>query len=78
VSVWYQPGELYLGRVKCTVHFCAGEDDALGMMREARKMHAVLLTLKLLRVLALLAVVYLEGVVVTRDNRELSCVIEVE
>jgi hypothetical protein len=48
------------------------------MMREARKMHAVLLTLKLLRVLALLAVVYLEGVVVARDNRELSCVIEVE
>ena len=65
-------------RVKYTVHFCAGEDDALRMMREARKVHAVLLALELLCVLALLAIVYLDGVVVARDNRELSRVIEVE
>ena len=65
-------------RVKYTVHFCAGEDDALGMVREARKVHAVLLTLELLCVLALFAIVYLERVVIARDNRELACVIEVE
>jgi hypothetical protein len=38
------------------------------MVAEARKMDAVLLTLKLFGMLAFLAVVDLECVVVTRDN----------
>jgi hypothetical protein len=48
------------------------------MVGEARKVDAILLALELLGVLALLAVVYLEGVVVARDHGELSGVVEVE
>jgi hypothetical protein len=46
------------------VDFCTRIDDALRVVRKARKVDAILLTLELLRVLALLAVVDLEGVVV--------------
>lgn len=48
------------------------------MVGEARKVHAILLTLELFGVFSLLAVVYLECIVVARDNRELSRVVKVE
>jgi hypothetical protein len=64
--------------LRCTVDFCAGEDDALSMVGEARQVDAILLALELLGVLALLAIVYLERVVVARDHGELSCVVKVE
>jgi hypothetical protein len=60
------------------VDLCAGVDDALGMVGEARQMDAILLRLELFRVLALLAVVDLEGVVVACDNGKLARVVEVE
>jgi uncharacterized protein involved in cysteine biosynthesis len=41
-------------------------------------MYAILLTLKLLRVLSFLAIVDLEGVVVARYNGKLASVVEVE
>jgi len=50
------------------VDLCARVDDALGMVAEARKVDAILLALKLLCVLAFLAVVDLERVVVARYN----------
>ncbi len=50
------------------VHLGTRVDDALRMVTEARKMDAVFLTLKLFGVLAFLAVVDLERVVVARDN----------
>ena len=50
------------------VDLCTRADDALGMVAEARKMDAILLTLELLGVLAFFAVVDLEGIVVARDN----------
>jgi hypothetical protein len=50
------------------VDLCTCADDTLCMVTEARKMDAILLTLKLLGVLAFFAVVNLEGIVVARDN----------
>ena len=50
------------------VDLCAGVDDALCMVAEARKVYSILLTLKLLCVLAFLAVVDLKGIVVARYN----------
>ena len=60
------------------VDLCAGVDDALGMVGEARQMDAILLRLELFGVLALFAVVDLEGVVVACDNGKLARVVEVE
>jgi hypothetical protein len=60
------------------IDFGAGVDDALGMVGEARQVDAILLRLELLRVLALFAVVDLEGVVVACDNGKLARVVEVE
>jgi hypothetical protein len=48
------------------------------MVREARKVDTILLTLQLLRVLALLAVVDLERVVVACYDGEFARVVEVE
>ena len=64
--------------VRRTVDFGAGVDDALRVVREASKMHAVLLTLQLLCVLPFLAIVDLERVVVACYDGELARVIEVE
>jgi hypothetical protein len=60
------------------VDLCTRVDDALRMVREAREMYAILLTLQLLCVLAFLAVVDLEGVVVACYDGKLARVVEVE
>ena len=60
------------------VDLCAGVDDALGMVGEARQVDTILLRLELFGVLALFAVVDLEGVVVVCDNGKLARVVEVE
>ena len=50
------------------IDLCTGIDYALRMVTEARQMHAVLLALELLGVLAFFAIVDLERVVVACDN----------
>lgn len=55
-----------------------GVDDALGMVTEARKVHAVFLTLQLFGVLALLAVVDLKRVIVACYNGKFARVVKVE
>lgn len=52
--------------------------DALRMVREARQMYAILLALQFFCVLALLAVVDLDGFVVACYNGKLSRVVEIE
>ena len=47
-------------------------------MREAREVDAVLLRLQLLGMLAFLAIVDLQGLVVLRDEAELAGVVEVQ
>ena len=67
--------------MKCrclTVDFRAGVDDALCVVREAREMHAILLALQLFGMLPLLAVIYLEGVIVAGYDGELACVVKVK
>jgi hypothetical protein len=51
---------------------------ALGMMSEARKMAAIFLTLQLLCMFALLAVVNLQGIVISANDSKLSSIVEVE
>jgi hypothetical protein len=60
------------------VDFCTCINDALRMVGESRKMDAILLTLEFLCVLAFLAVVDLERVVVACYNREFARVVKVE
>lgn len=60
------------------VDFRTRIDNALRMVGEARKVHAILLALELLGMLAFLAVVNLECVVVACYNSELPRVIKVE
>lgn len=74
----YTCAGLEWGGLAHTVNFCAGVQDALSMMREARKMHSILLTLQLLCMLSLLAIVDLKRVIVARDYSELARVVEVE
>jgi hypothetical protein len=72
-------GERVVGIMKClTVNFRAGVDDALCVVREAREMHAILLTLQLFGMLPLLAVIDLEGVIVAGYDGEFACVVKVE
>lgn len=61
-----------------TIHFGAGVKDALGVMREPGKMHAILLALQLLCMFALLTVVYLQRVIVASYNGKLAGVVEIE
>lgn len=60
------------------VHLGACVYDALGMMREAREVNAVLLALELLCMPALLAVVYLERIVIAGNDGKLARIVEVE
>lgn len=63
---------------KRTVDLGAGIYNALCMMGESRKMHAVLLTLQLLCMLPLLAIVYLERLVVAGYDGQFTSVVKVE
>lgn len=48
------------------------------MMREACQVHSILLTFQLFCVLSLLAIVYLQRVIVSRHHGQLSRVVEIE
>ena len=60
------------------VDLCAGVDDTLGVVAEARKVDAVLLALELFCMLAFFAVVDLQCVVVAGYNGEFARVVKVE
>ncbi len=47
------------------------------MVSESCEIHSILLTFELFRVFSLLAIVYLEGLIVARDQNKLAGVIKV-
>jgi len=54
------------------VYFCAGVDDALRVVREARKVDAIFMTLELFSPLAFSAIVDVKCVVIASYDGELA------
>lgn len=65
-------------KAQCIIDLCACVDDALRMVGESCQVYTVFLRLEFLCVLALFAIVYLEGIVIASYNGKLARVIEVE